>query len=159
MMPGGPWYTGPMMSGGPWCPGGPWCSGPIGMVRALKQIQKLPGVGYYVGGTNADVWYKLRNSTRVSTIVTSSTSNVRRTHSEIGRCTFLWRKLGQNSSIPWQPKIICVWMWNNLKCEKQVVAATQQAMVVLRSVKRALILFTLTEKRSMLLIIHILYHT
>ena len=30
---------------------------------------------------------------------------------------------------------------NNLKCEKQVVAATQQAMVVLRSVKRAFIHF------------------
>ena len=40
-----------------------------------------------------------------------------------------------------QEKDLGVWISNNLKCEKQVVAATQQAMVVLRSVKRALIHF------------------
>ena len=56
-----------------------------------------------------------------------------------------------------QEKDLGVWISNNLKWEKQVVAATQKAMVVLRSLKRA-ILFTLTEKRSTLFIIHILDH-
>ena len=40
-----------------------------------------------------------------------------------------------------QEKDLGVWISNNLKWEKQVVAATQQAMVVLRSVKRAFIHF------------------
>ena len=40
-----------------------------------------------------------------------------------------------------QEKDLGVWISNNLKWEKQVVATTQQAMVVLRSVKRAFIHF------------------
>ena len=40
-----------------------------------------------------------------------------------------------------QEKDLGVWISNNLKWEKQVVAATQQAMVVLRSVKRVFIHF------------------
>ena len=40
-----------------------------------------------------------------------------------------------------QEKDLGVWISNNFKWEKQVVAATQQAMVVLSSVKRAFIHF------------------
>ena len=40
-----------------------------------------------------------------------------------------------------QEKELGVWISNNLKWEKRVVAATQQAMVVLHSVKRAFIHF------------------
>ena len=40
-----------------------------------------------------------------------------------------------------QEKDLGVWISNNLKWEKQVVAATQQAMLVLHSVKRAFIHF------------------
>ena len=40
-----------------------------------------------------------------------------------------------------QEKDLGVWISNNLKLEKQVVAASQQAMVVLHSVKRASIHF------------------
>ena len=40
-----------------------------------------------------------------------------------------------------QGKDLGVWISNNFKWEKQVVAATQQAMMVLRSVKRAFIHF------------------
>ena len=40
-----------------------------------------------------------------------------------------------------QEKDLGVWISNNLKCEKPVVVATQQAMVVLPSVKRACIHF------------------
>ena len=41
-----------------------------------------------------------------------------------------------------QEKDLGVWISNNLKWEKQVVAATQQAMVVLHSVKIAFIHFS-----------------
>ena len=34
-----------------------------------------------------------------------------------------------------QEKDLGVWISNNLKCEKQIVAATQQSMVVLLSVE------------------------
>ena len=40
-----------------------------------------------------------------------------------------------------QAKDLGIWISNNLKWEKQVVVATQQAMVVLRSLKRAFIHF------------------
>ena len=40
-----------------------------------------------------------------------------------------------------QKKDLGVWISNYLKCEKQVVAASQQAIVVLHSVKRAFIQF------------------
>ena len=40
-----------------------------------------------------------------------------------------------------QEKDLSVWISNNLKWEKQFVPATQQPMVVLRSVKRAFIHF------------------
>ena len=38
-----------------------------------------------------------------------------------------------------QEKDLDVWISNNLKCEKQVVTASEQAMVVLSSLKRAFI--------------------
>ena len=52
-----------------------------------------------------------------------------------------------------QEKDLCVWISNNLKWEKQVVAATQQAIVVLRSVKREFVYF----ERETFNIVYILY--
>ena len=40
-----------------------------------------------------------------------------------------------------QEKDLGVWISNNLKCDKEVVAASQHAIVVLRSIKRAFFLF------------------
>ena len=55
-----------------------------------------------------------------------------------------------------QEKDLGVWISNNLKWEKQVVAATQQAMVVLRSVKRAFIHF---DRETFNIVYNALYQT
>ena len=53
-----------------------------------------------------------------------------------------------------EEKDLGVWITNDLKPEKQVIAASQRAMTVLRSVKKS-ILFGLTLKRSVLFTQHI----
>ena len=49
-----------------------------------------------------------------------------------------------------EEKDIGVWITNDLKHEKQVIAASHRAMTVLRSVKRAFVRFDILYKRSVL---------
>ena len=77
--------------------------------------------------------------------LTFNTSKCKRMHIGKDNPKFEYIMATENNNIilaeTVQEKDLGVWISNNLKWEKQFVAATQQAMVVLRSVKRAFIHF------------------
>ena len=77
--------------------------------------------------------------------LTFNTSKCKRMHIGKDNPKFEYTMTTENNNIilaeTVQEKDLGVWISNNLKWEKQVVAATQQAMVVSRSVKRAFIHF------------------
>ena len=77
--------------------------------------------------------------------LTFNTSKCKRMHIGKDNKKFEYTMTTENNNIVLaetvQEKNLCVWISNNLKWEKQVVAATQQATVVLRSVKRAFVHF------------------
>ena len=77
--------------------------------------------------------------------LTFNTSKCKRMHIGKDNPKFQYTMTTENNNIVLtetvQEKDLGVWISNNLKWEKQVVVASQQAMVVLRSVKRAFIHF------------------